>query len=242
MEFETKFNRLFASKPIIGMIHLAGDNKEEKIKKALEELSIYEKEGVDGAIIEDYHGEMYDVYDTLKEAKKQNFKIILGANVLRNLYLGLNWADEFGAKFVQFDSVQSNSISPRYHKIMKEKYSNILILGGIRFKYTTPSENSLEKDLKDGMSRCGAIVTTGEGTGIETPTEKLRIFKSYLGNFPLIVGAGLNIKNAYEQLKIADGAIVGSAFKPYKNTRLPVDKYLIRELMDIVKGVRKNGI
>ena len=118
----------------------------------------------------------------------------------------------------------------------------MVILGGVRFKYTTSSKNPLEKDLEEGMSRCDAIVTTGEGTGIETPIEKLRIFKNYLGDFPLIIGAGLNTKNAYEQLQIAGGAIVGSSFKPNKNTRLPVDKYLVRELMDIIREVRKNGI
>ncbi|MCX6750225.1 MAG: membrane biogenesis protein [Candidatus Pacearchaeota archaeon] len=239
---ENKFNKIFGNKPIIGMIHLAGEDKKEKIQRALEELSIYEQERVDGAIIEDYHGGMYDVYDTLKEAQKQNYKIILGVNNLRNPYLGLDWADEFGAKFVQFDSVQSNSLSQKYHKIKRKEHPNILILGGVRFKYTNTSENSLEKDLKEGMSRCDAIVTTGEGTGIETPVEKLKTFKNYLKEFPLIVGAGVNAKNAYEQLQIADGAIVGSSFKPNKDTRLPVDKYLIRELMDIVKEVRENGI
>jgi len=237
MELEAKFNRLFGSKPIIGMIHLAGDNKEEKIQRALEELSIYEQEGVDGAIIEDYYGPAEYIYETLKEAQKQNYKIILGVNNLRNPYAGF-YSKNLGAKFVQFDSVQSNHLDIQVYEDMKKQNPEMAILGGIRFKYTTSSENSLEKDLEDGMSRCDAIVTTGEGTGIETPTEKLRIFKSYLRNFPLIVGAGLNTKNASEQLQIADGAIVGSSFKPAKNIRLPVDKYLVRELMDIVKEIR----
>lgn len=55
----------------------------------------------------------------------------------------------------------------------------------------------------------------------------------------MIGGAGLNTENAYEQLQIADGAIVGSYFKPNKNTFLPIDKYLLKDLIDVVKEVRK---
>jgi len=242
MNYKNKLTELFnIQKPIIGMIHLAGNNEKEKIMRALEEIAIYEGEDINGVIIEDYHGGMYDVYNTLKEASKLNLNLVLGVNVLRNPYLGINWANALGGKFAQFDSVQSNNLSEKYHKIIREQYPNILILGGIRFKYTSPSNKTLEQDLKEGTSRCDAIVTTGEGTGIETPIEKLQQFKSYLKEFPLIVGAGLNPSNVYSQLQIADGAIVGSSFKPNKNTNLPVDKYLVRELMNIVKEARKNN-
>ena len=88
---------------------------------------------------------------------------------------------------------------------------------------------------------CDAIVTTGEGTGIETPIEKLNEFKFYLKDFPLIVGAGVNLSNIYSQLKVSDGAIIGSAFKPGKNTHLPIERSLVKNLMDIVKEVRKNA-
>ncbi|MDD5192131.1 MAG: hypothetical protein PHH54_00860 [Candidatus Nanoarchaeia archaeon] len=62
-----KFEKLFSvRKPIIGMIHLAG-KKEEKVERALEELMIYQEEGVNGAIIEDYHGTYTDICDTLEK-------------------------------------------------------------------------------------------------------------------------------------------------------------------------------
>jgi len=50
-----QFRDLFQSKkPIIGMIHLAGRDKEERMQRALEELQLYQEEGVDGAIIGSY--------------------------------------------------------------------------------------------------------------------------------------------------------------------------------------------
>ena len=35
------------------------------------------------------------------------------------------------------------------------------------------------------------LVCTGSGTGKETPVEKVKQFKSALGDFPVIVGAGV---------------------------------------------------
>lgn len=239
---ENKFYELFkVKKPIIGMIHLAGTTRDERIQRALEELTLYEKEGVNGAIIEDYCGPAEDIYKTLEETQKNKFKIILGVNNLRNPYASF-YAKDLGAKFVQFDSVQSNHLNVNFYNQFREKYPDILIFGGVRFKYKNNSHNSLEKDLDDGMKRCDAIITTGDGTGIETPVEKLKQFKNYMGEFPLIVDAGLNDANCGKQMQIADGAIVGSYFKPYGNVRLPVDREKVKDLMKIVKQIRKNSL
>jgi|TARA_Y100000310_G_scaffold328062_1_gene395472 predicted TIM-barrel enzyme len=52
------------------------------------------------------------------------------------------------------------------------------------------------------------------------------------------VGAGVNLKNAYEQMSVCDGAIIGSAFKRKKDTRSPVDRELVRNLMGEVRRAR----
>ncbi|HLC31918.1 MAG TPA: BtpA/SgcQ family protein, partial [Candidatus Nanoarchaeia archaeon] len=65
-----------------------------------------------------------------------------------------------------------------------------------------------------------------------------RQYKSLLGQFPLIVGAGVTASNAYEQLSIADGAIVGSYFKSEGDTQSPVKRHKVRELMKIVRQLR----
>ncbi len=93
--------------------------------------------------------------------------------------------------------------------------------------------------ILEAKPRCDVIVTTGEGTGVETPISKLREFRTYLGEFPLFVGAGVNESNVYEQLRVADGAIVGSYFKQGSNTKLPVDRLRVRGLMNIVRRVRE---
>ena len=110
-------------------------------------------------------------------------------------------------------------------------YPKTVVLGGIRFKYTNPTGNTLEEDIAEGMSRCEAVVTTGEGTGLEMAIEKLREFRRVMGRFPLIVGAGVNDKNVREQMEICDAAIVGSYFKN-GNTQNKVFRDKVRKLMD----------
>ncbi|MBD5312147.1 MAG: hypothetical protein K2J29_04750 [Muribaculaceae bacterium] len=51
------------------------------------------------------------------------------------------------------------------------------------------------------------MVCTGSGTGQATPFEKVKEFKSILGDFPIIVGAGVTDKTAAETAKCSDGAI-----------------------------------
>lgn len=240
------YDLFLVQKPIIGMIHLAGNTSEEKVKRALEELIIYQEEGVDGAIIEDYHGDSNDVYETLKESSKLDLEIIRGVNLLRNPYLGFKLAYDFDARFVQFDSVQTKDLDLEKYQRQKLSYPNILVFGGVGFKYIGPTGNPLEKDLEEAKPRCEVIVTTGDATGSETPITKLQNYKKLLNDFPLITGAGVNLNNVYEQLNVADGAIIGSSFKPSTkdhpsgDTRLPVDRKKVRDGMDVVKEVRVN--
>ena len=234
MEFNALFN---VKKPTIGMIHLAGSNKSERVRRALEELTIYEREGINGAIIEDYHGNFEDVEETLRQSHGK-FNIVLGVNVLRNPYSGFKLASDYGAKFVQFDSVQTRDLNLEFYERMRREFPDVVVLGGVGFKYTLSTGNPLKLDLREGMSRCEAIVTTGDGTGIETPLDKLRQYKSLLEDFPLIVGAGVNLQNIHEQLQICDGAIVGSYFKSDGDTQLPINKSKVANLMNIVRDLR----
>ena len=233
--------KLFSvKKPIIGMIHLAGDNSKERVRRALDELVIYDEEGVNGVIIEDYHGTFQDVFETLSQSSNQDFKIVKGINILRNPYSAFKLASRFKVKFIQFDSIQTKNLDLKFYEEHRKEYPDIVVLGGVGFKYTSPTGNPLNIDLEEGRSKCEAIVTTGSGTGMETPLNKLREYKRLLNDFPLIVGAGVNLDNVYDQLSITDGAIIGSYFKPGGDTNLPVDRKKVKTLMEVVKGIRED--
>lgn len=235
------FYEVFGNKkPIIGMIHLAGENETDVVNRAIDEITIYEQEGFDAALVEDFHGNVRDVLNTferIRELKKEKeFNLIFGVNLLRNPYLGFEIADEYGAKFVQFDSVQKQDLDVPKYTSYRIKFPDIAVLGGIRFKHKPSyTGNSLEKDIKDGKNRCEAIVTTGNATGAETPIGKLEEFREILGAYPLLAGSGVNESNIRAQMKYVNGVIVGSYLKDY-NTQNRVMRTCVRELVEAVKG------
>lgn len=224
------------------MIHLAG---EEPVKRALEEIALFEEEGIDGVVIENYHGEVRDVVQTLQELQKRKQKIVIGINILPNEFqTSLPLAEQYGADFVQLDHIAGNYSSETLpfgsYKLMKERHQNIIVLGGVWPKYYRLVEGSnLEEDVRKGIQRAEAIVVTGEGTGKETPLHKIEQFRKIIGEHPLIIGAGLTPENAYEQLILSNGAIVGSCFKPNNNTYNAIDRDLVQKFMKVVKDARK---
>lgn len=241
------YRNLFGELPIFGMIHLAGQRG--IVKRALEEVDIYQEEGVDGVIVENYHGPLRAVGETLQELSNRDKKPFVGVNVLPNEFVeAFELARRYGAEFIQLDHVAGEysgrgSLDTRLPEYLKERTNSkgILVLGGVWPKYYLPTSGSnLERDLHKGVGRADAIVVTGEGTGEETPLSKIERFRDIIGRHPLVVGAGLTPRTAYEKLSISDGAIVGSAFKIDNDTRNELDRKRIKDFMDVVRQVRDN--
>lgn len=239
-----KFN-----KSIIGMIHLSGVNmmqpmpsqyRQDPVERALKEIEIYERCGLQGIIVENYHGSVDQVIEVLKRVKTT---MDIGVNILPNEYAdAFEIADKYGAKFIQLDFIsgkyeRNKEIDVTDYLEYRNRYSNISVLGGVWPKYYVPVKGSdLERDIVNAKSMCDAVVVTGSGTGKETPFDKIKFFRDKLGNFPLIIGAGMTVDNI-SQLKIADGAIVGSYFKPNSNTGMMVDEVLVSNFMNKVNVI-----
>ena len=67
---------------------------------------------------------------------------------------------------------------------------------------------------------------------------KINEFSRLLGDFPLIVGAGLTAETCAEQLSVADGGIVGTYFRENGVTRRPVDPMRVACFMKAVAGIK----
>ena len=240
---KSNFYEVFSKKKILlGMLHLAGNGHFEKLERVAQEIRIYSERGFDGAIVEDYHGNIINVADALEYLSQTNHGLIIGVNILRKPLLSFEMADRYGVKFVQFDTIQASAgdgdnprkFNEKEYMLLRKKYPNICVLGGVRFKYIPSTGNSLEDDLTDGMYKSDAIVTTGPGTGIETPTQKLRDFRKIMGDFPLIAGAGVNDKNITEQIEIVDGVVMGSYLKNY-DTETQIQEERVRKIVNLAR-------
>ncbi len=229
---------------IIGVLHLKGEGRQDIRDRAKREIELYVEGGLDGIIAEDYFGTYPHLEWVLDYLRAQRLPIPYGVNCLNFDSLCFRLAREMGCDFLQLDSVVGH-VKPRDEAsldaffALERPRTEALVLGGVRFKYQPVlSEHSLEEDLATAMGRCDCVCVTGDGTGVQTPVEKLGRFREGLGKFPLIICSGLNEENCIEQLRIADGAVVGSFFKDTGKDTGDVDPARIRRLMDRVLRLR----
>lgn len=228
------------------MIHLYGN--EQAADYADKEINIFCEEGVDGFILENYHGSIANVREVLSWIDEIDEDIYKGVNILPNeITQAYELAAAYKLDFIQFDFVAGTYKGASGNKgfdwqtfiRFRERFPEIKILGGVWPKYYHPIEGSdLMSDIDDGKRNSDAIVVTGAGTGKETPLDKVKRFRKLAGDHPLIVGAGLTPGNVAEQLTHANGAIVGSCFKKYNKTTNPIDRGLVKEFMNEVNKHR----
>ncbi|MCA0293844.1 MAG: membrane biogenesis protein [Actinobacteria bacterium] len=206
--------------PVFAMLHLKGETPTERQDRARREIDLLWRSGVDAVIVENYFGTVDDVVWALDHLRAERPDVRVGLNVLNDDWRGFELARAYGVAFLQLDSVAGH-LTPDDDAAFAERINaerartDALVFGGVRFKYQPYlSGRTLAEDLVLGAGRCDAIVVTGEGTGLVTPTEKVAEFRAVVGpEFPLVVGAGVTAENADAQLTGADGVIVGSALK-----------------------------
>jgi predicted TIM-barrel enzyme len=233
-------------KTIFAMLHLKGENHADVMERAKREIEIYLRNGINALIVENYFGDEDDVEHVLKYLSGEYPDIHYGINMLDNDARGFEATAKYNAKFIQLDSV-SGHLTPHDDLKFEEninqwrKSTSALVLGGVRFKYQPyKSERSLEEDLKFGMKRCDAIVVTGSGTGVETEISKIKEFRAVIGDFPLIVGAGVTPENCEERLSLTNGAIIGSYFKDTYKDNGEVDADHVKEMTSALTKFYKN--
>lgn len=228
-------------KPIMAMLHLNGDTRDDKLTRALREADIYAESGVDAVIVEDYFGDVTDVENVLALIRRERPHMVVGVNVLDDFARSYALAAQYGAQFMQVDSICGH-LTPADEQdyfAMVDRYradGRVAVIGGVRFKYQEYlSGRSLAEDLSIGMRHCDAIAVTGSGTGVDTDSTKIREFRQHLGDFPLIVGAGMTVATIKEKLTLADAAIVGSTFKDTRKDSGEVSRTHVLEFMDAVR-------
>ena len=231
-------------KPIIGMIHCKGNGDDDTFERAMREIGIYRAGGVDAVMVETYFGDYNQVVRVLDELKRNNPGIPYGVNCLNIDAMGFELAARYDCDFLQIDSVIGH-VKPRDEATLAAFFETFrprcraFLMGGVRFKYQPVlSEKTEEEDLLESRSRCDAVCVTGDGTGMETSLDKIKRFRSTLGDFPLFVCAGLTTANVYEQLQYADGAVVGSWFKDTHKDDGEVCAEHVAEFMQEVRRLR----
>jgi len=89
-------------------------------------------------------------------------------------------------------------------------------------------------------NRPDALCVSGLTAGTETSTQTLRIVKEVVPDTPVFANTGVRLENVDEQLKVADGAVIGTAFKQDGNTWNPIDIQRVKAIMERVRTLRSD--
>ncbi|MFO1009077.1 MAG: BtpA/SgcQ family protein [Planctomycetota bacterium] len=174
----------------------------------------------------------------------------VGVNVLRNdVRAALGIAAATGAAFVRVNVHTSAAVTDqgivegRAWETVRERgriAPDVAILADAHVKHATPlSREPLAESVHDLVLRAMAdgVIVSGPATGRPPSAERVREAREAAGSVPVLVGSGLDARNARELLAHATGAIVGTALKHEGRVEKPVDIARVRALRKLFDEV-----
>lgn len=228
---------------------------QEVVSRAVSDARSLERGGLDTIIIENFGDRPFTVgavepqvvsaMTRIASEIRAATRLRLGINVLRNdARSALAVALAVGAEFVRVNvlagtySSAEGLLEGNPYEIARYRSRiapDVKIFADVFVKHAVPVADYDTRQLAEDMcGRCGAdaLIVTGKATGKEADIETLREVKLAAGGVPVLVGSGINLRNAAEFLKIADGAIIGTAFKKGGKTTNRVDSKVVRAFLD----------
>jgi uncharacterized protein len=181
----------------------------------------------------------------------------IGVNVLRNDAISaLAIAKAVDAKFIRTNvhigvtTSEQGWLTGRAHNVArynKQLCNDVAVFADVAVKHSYPFVTiNIKNQIVDAVERsmADAIIVSGDRTGKGPEFVQVEEAKKTCSdlNVPLLVGSGVNFDNVKELLKIADGAIIGSALK-LKNVTNPIDFQLAQRMVESVRKIRgQDGI
>ena len=238
------FNQLFPNnKPLIGCIHLLAlpgspgycGNLTTVLNQALKEAEVFNKQKVDGLIVENFGdipfypdqvpAETIAFMTMITHEIKKVFKGVVGVNVLRNdAKAALSIAVATQAQFIRVNVHIGAAVTDQgiiegkacnTLRLRKSLNSDVLIFADVAVKHASPLGNrSIEEETKDLTERglADALIVSGNHTGGEANLKEIYRIKQNT-HLPVIIGSGITLDNLNNYFSLADGFIVGSYFK-----------------------------
>lgn len=263
-------DRLKDKKNLIAVIHLGAlpgapgyeGSMKQIIDRAKREAEAYQNGGVDAIIIENFGDkpffpnevppETIAAMAAVSQAVSGELNIPFGINVLRNdANAALGIAAATGASFIRVNihiaayvADQGLIIGKAFETIRKRKAicPEVAVFCDVRVKHASPLAHlDLDVETRDLTSRgmADAVIVSGSGTGAPTSLKDVSIVKS-ASEVPVLIGSGITTENMYEFLAIADGLIVGSAFKEEGKATGPVEPARVEEVVRTFKKLARN--
>jgi membrane complex biogenesis BtpA family protein len=184
---------------------------------------------------------------------KADLEIPFGVNVLWDPIASLDLAVATGAVFVReiFTGVYGSDFglwNTNAGKVIRHQHA----INGehVRLLFNIVPESAAylgEREITDIArstvfnTQPDALCVSGLTAGTETSTQTLKRVKEAVPDTVVFANTGVRVENVHDQLGIADGAIVGTAFKENGNTWNPVKLERVKNLMVEVNSIRKKS-
>jgi len=186
-------------------------------------------------------------------ALKPMIKIPFGVNVLWDPMASLDLAVATSAVFVReiFTGVYGSDFG-LWNTNCGEAIRHQHAIGGedIRLLFNIVPEAAAylgERDVTDIArstvfnTQPDALCVSGLTAGEETSTQTLQQVKQAVPDTVVFANTGVRLNNVHDQLAIADGAVIGTAFKEEGDTWNPVSTERVKALMTEVIAVREDS-
>jgi uncharacterized protein len=176
---------------------------------------------------------------------RRRFEVPLGINVLRNDgRTALAVAAAAGAQFIRVNVLCGARVTDQgiiegiAHELLRERAmlgaQTVKILADVDVKHSAPlAERPIADEVDDTIERglADGLVVSGAGTGKATELTKAKAVKAAAGKTPLFIGSGITAETIENYLPVADGFIVGTAFKDGGLVENAVDARRVNALM-----------
>lgn len=262
MTMESRFKRVFQSRlPVIGCIHLLplpgsplyAGNMDQIFDRALEDLSVYAKNGLDGVIVENFRDmpfypdrvppETIAAMAAVTRQIRLATHLPVGVNVLRNdAEAAMAVAACSGSNFIRVNLHMHAALTDQgilegrsylSMRLRKNLKSECLVLADLRVKHAVPlAPMSPELEIKDLEERglIDGFIVSGSRTGATADFDLLETVKKTSG-LPCLIGSGMTSRNLDLFMKTADGFIIGSSFKSEGKAMNDVDPARVKDFM-----------
>jgi uncharacterized protein len=231
------------------------------LKAAADEAKIYRDGGIDGILIENMHdvpylrgavgAEIVAAMAVIGQAVRQESRLPVGIQILAAANLeAMAVAHAAGLDFVRVEGyvfahvadeglIESSAASLlRYRKQLgaepvqvwadiKKKHSAHAITSDITLAATAEAVEFMRGD---------AVIVTGKVTGEAPDIADLREVKEHC-HLPVLLGSGVDAKNIADFYALADGFIIGSAFKRDGHWANPVEAQRVETFLQAINAI-----
>lgn len=259
MQREEFFN---GKKKVIGMVHLLPmpsnasyrGNNQEIVESALKDAKTLIDCGVDALMLENFSDwpqysteiplESYSLMLSIATRIRQMTDLPFGVNIEMNAwYQEWMMAYAVGADFIRVEAFVDNragsfgmieACSTQMMDLMKKFPSETMLFTDVHtaetYGFPNVAINELAQNAKGHDS--SAIIVTENDQNKKITVEDVKSMREVMGDFPIIVGAGVKTSNVLDYLEYADAVIVGRGFKSGEH----VDAKLVKEFMELVRS------